>query len=186
MSENAYSRYLTFLFASSLVGLGLHVLDDALVTREPAWYGIGVGEFLLYCAIIYLILPPAGWVLTRRGHTLGLAILFLYALQALYGAGLNHVRHLFGQFQGSQLLPPVLRALGVDYGPYLTGHGFVSVVLNMTGLGVTPPHTHTLASNVVVCFNIAVNITLLICLALAARAARGARGDMKIARDVSC
>ena len=42
-----YLRYITRLFCISLVGLGLHALDDALVTREPDWYGIGVGEFLL-------------------------------------------------------------------------------------------------------------------------------------------
>ncbi len=171
MTENLekYLRYVTILFLVSLIGLGLHVLDDALVTREPDWYNIGIGEFLLYCAIIYLIVPPLGLILTQHGSVVGLVVLFLYALQALYGAGLNHVRHLLGQFQGSQLLPTILKSLGVDYAPYLTGHGFVSVLMNMAGLGVTPPHTHALASNIVVFFNVGVNITLIIYLLLAVR-----------------
>ena len=162
-------RGVTILFVVSLVGLGLHVLDDALVTREPDWYGIGVGEFILYCALLYLIVPPLGLILARRGHRMGLVIVALYALQAFYGAGVNHVRHLLGSFQGSQLLPTILKALGVDYAPLLIGHGFVSVLMNMAGLGVTPPHTHTMLSNLVIFFNIGINITLLIYVALAAR-----------------
>ncbi len=164
-----YRGYFTILFCVSLVGLGLHVLDDALVTREPDWYHISVGEFFVYCAILYLIVPPLGLWLARRGKWIGMAILTLYAFQALYGAGLNHVRHLFGQFQGSQLLPTLFHAAGIDYAPYLIGHGFLSVIMNMAGLGVTPPHTHALASNIVVFFNVGLNLTLLVYLALAAR-----------------
>ena len=156
-----YLRYVTVLFCISLVGLGLHALDDALVTREPDWYNIGVGEFLLYVALIYLIVPPIGLLLARRGKVAGLVILALYAFQAFYGAGLNHVRHLLGSFQGSQLLPTIFRSAGIDYTPYLTGHGFVTVIMNMAGLGVTPPHTHTLASDVVVFFNIGLNLVLM-------------------------
>jgi hypothetical protein len=164
-----YLDSLTVLFCISLVGLALHVLDDALVTREPDWYGIGVGEFLLYCALLYLIVPPLGLVFARRGRLFGLAIVALYAFQALYGAGLNHVRHLLGSFQGSQVLPTLLHALGVDYAPLLTHHGLLSVLLNMAGLGVTPPHTHTLLSDVVVFFNIGLNLGLLCLVLLAAR-----------------
>ena len=164
-----YLRYITILFCISLVGLGLHALDDALVTREPDWYGIGVGEFLLYVALIYLIVPPIGLLLARRGRAIGLVILALYAFQAFYGAGLNHVRHLLGSFQGSQLLPTIFKSVGIDYTPYLTGHGFLTVIMNMAGLGVTPPHTHTLASDVVVFFNIGLNLVLMYYLVLAAR-----------------
>lgn len=166
---NHYLDAITVLFFISLIGLGLHVLDDAFVTREPDWYGISTGEFLLYAALIYLIVPPFGLVLARRGQVLGLVILGLYAFQAFYGAGLNHVRHLFGNFQGSQILPGVLKTMGVDYAPYLTGHGLLSVLMNMAGLGVTPPHTHTLASDGVVFFNIGLNLALLVYLLLAAR-----------------
>ncbi|MCL4395222.1 MAG: hypothetical protein M1482_10545 [Chloroflexi bacterium] len=164
-----YMRYITILFFVSLVGLSLHGLDDALVTREPAWYSIGVGEFLFYLALIYYIVPPLGLLAARRGHIVGLGILALYSLQAFYGAGVNHVRHLFGNFQGSQLLPHIFTALGIDYAPYLTGHGFLSLITNMAGLGVTPPHTHTLASDVVVFFNIGLNLVLMYYLALAGR-----------------
>ena len=165
-----YLRYITILFCVSLVGLGLHVIDDALVTREPDWYGISTSEFFIACAIIYLIVPPIGMWLARRGSFLGLAILLLYAFQAMYGAGLNHIRHLLGQFQGSQLLPTILKSLNVDYAPYLTNHGFLSVLMNMAGLGVTPPHSHTLLSNLVVFFNVGVNAALIAFILLAARA----------------
>ncbi len=177
---NRYVDAITILFVISLVGLGLHVLDDALVTREPDWYGIGVGEFLLYAALLYLIVPPLGLVLARRGHMAGLIILALYTLQAFYGAGLNHVRHLLGSFQGSQVLPAIFKTLGVDYAPYLTGHGFLSVLMNMAGLGVTPPHTHTLASDGVVFFNIGLNLALIIYLFLAARAAWQTRSGKEV------
>ncbi len=165
-----YLRYITVLFPVSLIGLSLHVLDDTFVTREPDWYGVSTSEFLLACALLYLIVPPIGFWLARRGSLLGLAILFLYAVQAMYGAGLNHIRHLFGQFQGSQLLPTILKSLNIDYAPYLTRHGFLSVVMNMAGLGITPPHTHALVSNLVVFFNVGLNATLIVCILLAARA----------------
>lgn len=168
-NSQRYIRYITILFCISVVGLGLHALDDALVTREPDWYNIGAGEFLLYVALIYLIVPPIGLLLARRGNPFGLVILALYAFQAFYGAGVNHVRHLLGNFQGSQLLPTIFKGLGIDYTPYLTGHGLLTVIMNMAGLGVTPPHTHTIASDIVVFFNIGLNIVLMAYLVLAAR-----------------
>ncbi len=171
MSENweKYRRNFTILFFISLVGLGVHALDDAFVTREPDWYAISAAEFLFYVALIYLVVPPIGLWLARRGRLIGLTILALYAFQAFYGAGLNHVRHLSGNFQGSQLLPLILNSLGVNYGAWLKGRGFLPVLMNMAGLGTTPPHSHTLLSNLVVFSNIAINLTLMAYLALAAR-----------------
>lgn len=163
-----YLRNITILFFISLIGLGLHTLDDAFITHEADWYNIGVGEFLLSVALMYLIVPPLGLLLARRGSVIGLVVLALYAFQAFYGAGVNHVRHLLGNFQGSQLLPTIFKALGVNYGPFLTGHGFLSVILNNAGLGVTPPHTHTMASDIVVFFNIGLNLVLMYYIALAA------------------
>lgn len=180
---NRYLAAITILFFISLTGLGLHVLDDALVTREPDWYGVGTGEFLLYAALIYLIVPPLGLVLARRGRMSGFVILGLYAFQAFYGAGLNHVRHLFGNFQGSQVLPTIMKSLGVDYAPFLSGHGLLSVLMNMAGLGVTPPHTHTLASDAVVFFNIGLNLALLVYLFLAARHAWKMRRGSNISQS---
>jgi hypothetical protein len=168
-TQQKYLRYITVLFCISLIGLTLHALDDALVTREPDWYNIGVTEFLFYVALIYLIVPPIGLLLARRGSVLGLIILAFYAFQAFYGAGLNHVRHLFGSFQGSQLLPTIFKSLGIDYAPYLTNHGFVTVIMNMAGLGVTPPHAHTILSDAVMFFNIGLNLALMFYLALATR-----------------
>jgi hypothetical protein len=184
--QTRWKRYITaitILFFISLTGLGLHVLDDALVTREPDWYGVGTGEFLLYAVLIYLIVPPLGLVLARRGRVSGLVILGLYAFQAFYGAGLNHVRHLFGNFQGSQVLPTIMKSLGVDYAPFLSGHGLLSVLMNMAGLGVTPPHTHTLASDAVVFFNIGLNLALLVYLFLAARHAWKMRRGYNISQS---
>ncbi len=164
-----YLRYVTILFVVSLVGLGLHALDDAFLTRENKWYGISVAEFLLYVALVYLIVPPLGLLLTRRGNWIGIVILLGYAFQAFYGGGVNHVRHLFGSFSGSQFLPTLLKTLGVNYEAYLNQKGFVPVLMNMAGLGVTPPHTHTLLSNIIVFFNIGLNLTLMGYLALLAR-----------------
>ncbi|MBI3538172.1 MAG: hypothetical protein HY070_11535 [Chloroflexi bacterium] len=156
-----YLRNITILFGISLIGLAFHALDDALVTREPDWYSIGVAEFLLYVALIYLIVPPIGlWLTRRNANWFGIVILAAYAFQAFYGAGLNHVRHLFGNFSGSQLLPMILNALGVNYQAALNQPGFWPVVMNMAGLGVTPPHTHTFLSNVIVFCNIGINIAL--------------------------
>jgi hypothetical protein len=41
--------------------------------------------------------------------------------------------------------------------------------MNMAGLGITPPHTHTLLSNLIVFFNVGLNATLIVCVILAAR-----------------
>ncbi len=182
-NRQKYLRYITILFFISLIGLTLHALDDALVTREPDWYNISVAEFLFDLALIYLIVPPIGLWLARRGHVIGLVILLAYAFPAFYGAGLNHVRHLFGSFQGSQLLPTIFKALGIDYAPYLTNHGFLTVIMNMAGLGVTPPHGHTILSDAVVFFNIGLNLVLMFYLALAAREWWRARTLRRLSRD---
>jgi hypothetical protein len=163
-----YRRYFTVLFVASLLGLSLHAIDDAYVTREPDWYGISPELFLVVVAVIYLVVPPIGLVLARRGRWLGFVILAGYTFQAMYGAGINHVRHLFGNFSGSQLLPTVLTALKVDYSPYLNMRGVLPLLMNMAGLGVTPPHSHTLLSTLVVFCNIAINLTLFVFLFFAA------------------
>ncbi len=170
MSANweKYRRYITVLFFASLIGLGLHAIDDAYVTREPDWYSLSPELFLVVVALIYLIVPPIGLVLARRGNWLGLVVLAGYAFQALYGAGINHVRHLFGNFSGSQLLPTILTALKIDYTPYLNTRGVLPLLLNMAGLGVTPPHSHTIPSTMIVFCNIAINLTLFVFLFLAA------------------
>ena len=165
-----YRGYITVFFGVSLLGLALHALDDAYVTREPDWYGLAPEQFLLLVAAIYLIVPPIGLVLARRGKWLGFGIVAAYTFQALYGAGINHVRHLFGNFSGSQLLPSILTALKIDYAAYANAKGFVPILMNMAGLGTTPPHTHTTLSNVIVFCNIAINLTLFYYLFLAARA----------------
>ncbi len=170
-----YRRYITVLFGASLVGLGLHAIDDAYVTREPDWYSLSSELFLVVVALIYLIVPPIGLVLARRGKWLGFVILAGYTFQALYGAGINHVRHLFGNFSGSQLLPTLLTTLKIDYAPYLNARGVLPLLMNMAGLGVTPPHSHTVLSSVVVFCNIAINLTLFFYLFLAARELRRQR-----------
>jgi len=164
-----YRRYITILFGVSLVGLAFHAVDDAYVTGEPGWYGVSPVEFLIAVALIYLIVPPIGLWLARRGKWYGLVIVAGYTFQALYGAGINHVRHLYGNFSGSQLLPTILTALKYDYAPLLSTRGILPLLLNMIGLGNTPPHSHTMFSNVIVFCNIAINLTLFYFLFLAAR-----------------
>jgi hypothetical protein len=167
MNKRLSSRYkflvarLTLLFFASFIFLWLHILDDAVITNEPAWYGITIPEFLFYCALVYAIVPPLGIWLARRGSIFGLLIVFVYSLQALYGAGLNHVRHIFGDFRGSQLLPALLNSLGIQITD-IRGHGFGTVLMGMAGLGTTPPHQHILPSTVVAFVNIALSLALLV------------------------
>ena len=157
---------ITLLFGLSFVFLTLHILDDAFVTGEPGWYGIGIGEFLFYLLLIFGIVPPLGLYLARRGNRWGFVILLLYALQALYGAGLNHIRHLMGDFRGSQLLPTLLQWWGIQVGD-TRGHGMLSLLAGMAGLTGVPPHSHTLASTLVVFVSVGVNLVLIGLLALA-------------------
>ncbi len=155
----AVSR-ITILFIVSFVFLWLHILDDAIITNEPSWYGISIPEFLFYCALVYAIVPPLGLWLARRGSIVGLLIVLAYGFQALYGAGVNHVRHIFGDFSGSRLLPSLLGLVGIQISD-IRGHGFGTVLMGMAGLGVTPPHEHILASTVVAFINIALNLALI-------------------------
>lgn len=161
MSFSELSKHITILFGVSFVLLTLHILDDALVVSEASWYGITTAEFLLYLVLICSIVPPLGLWLARRGSTVGMAILLVYALQAFCGAGLNHVRHLLGDFRGSQTLNNLLGASGFAIGN-TKGQGFWSLAAGMLGLnGGVPPHTHNLFSNVVVFLSMVVNVALL-------------------------
>ncbi len=158
-------RRITLLFGASLVFLTLHVVDEAISTGEPAQYGVSIPEFFLYAGLIYLIIPPLGLWLARRGNVVGLVLVTLYGLQAMYGAGLNHVRHMFGDFSGSRLLPGILANLGIHITD-VRGYGFGSVLMGMAGLGQTPPHTHTLLSSLVAFIDIGLNAVLIgFCLA---------------------
>ncbi len=161
MSVSLVTKRITILFGVSFLLLTLHILDDAFVVNEAAWYGITTAEFLLGCVLLYAIVPPFGLWLTRRERVMGYFILLLYALQAFYGAGLNHVRHLLGDFRGSQLLPNLLRGLGIPLAE-TNGQGMISLFAGMLGLnnGV-PPHTHNMFSNVVVFLSVGVNLALI-------------------------
>lgn len=161
MSFSLLSKRITILFGASFLLLTLHILDDAFLVNEAAWYGITTAEFLLGCALLYGIVPPVGLWLARRNLMVGLFILFAYAIQAFYGAGLNHVRHLLGDFRGSQLLPNLLNGLGISVGD-LNGKGMLSLFAGMLGLnGGVPPHTHNMFSNIVVFLSIGVNLVLI-------------------------
>ncbi len=150
---------ITLLFFISLFFLALHVIDDAMNTGEPAQYGVSTLDFIFFAALIYAILPPLGLILARRGHLLGLIVVTLYGFQAMYGAGLNHVRHMFGDFSGSRLLPALLANLGIHVTD-IRGYGFGSVLMGMAGLGQTPPHTHTLISSLIAFIDIGLNLVL--------------------------
>jgi hypothetical protein len=136
-----------------------HVIDDAFV-GEAGWWGVSVPEFIAFNAQLYLILPPLGWALARRNHAAGFMVVLLYALQAFYGGGLNHVRHLMGEFGGSRLLPGLLQAAGIELGD-VRGRGWLTGVLWFFGLGTTPPHSHSAFSNLIVFLAIGVNFTLI-------------------------
>ena len=157
---------ITLLFCISFVFLWLHILDDAIITNEPAWYGITIPEFLFYCAVVYAIVPPLGLWLARRGSVWGLLIVLAYSFQAVYGAGLNHIKHIFGDFSGSRFLPTVLSLFGIQITD-IRGYGFWTVIMGMAGLGVTPPHQHILASTVIAFINIGLNLALIVITALA-------------------
>ena len=161
MSFSILSNRITILFCVSFLLLTLHILDDAFIVNEAAWYGITTTEFLLGCVLLYAIVPPLGLWLTRRGRAFGCFILLFYGFQAFYGAGLNHVRHLLGDFRGSQLLPGLLSGLGVPLGE-TNGQGMLSLFAGMLGLnnGV-PPHTHNMFSDAVVFLSMGVNLVLI-------------------------
>lgn len=156
-----WTNRITILFGVSLFFLMVHLVDDAITTGEPAQYGMTLAEFLFYGALLYLIIPPLGLWLARRGSLLGLIIVTLYAFQAMYGAGLNHVRHMFGDFGGSKLLPVLLANVGITITD-IRGYGLGSMLMGMAGLGQTPPHTHTLFSSLVAFIDIGLNAALLV------------------------
>lgn len=181
MLEKMSSRYtvlvsrITLLFLASFIFLWLHILDDAIITNEPAWYGITILEFLLYCALVYAIVPPLGLWLARRGSVWGLLIVLGYAFQALYGGGVNHIRHIFGDFRGSQLLPALLNAVGIQLTD-IRGYGLGTVLMGMAGLGNTPTHEHILLSTIIAFINIALNLALILFTATALYLRRHMRG----------
>jgi hypothetical protein len=127
---------------------------------------MSIPAFLFYADLIFLIIPPLGLIFARRGYGIGFVVVTLYALQAMYGAGLNHVRHMFGDFSGSQILPALLTALGIHISD-IRGYGFGSVLMSMAGLGQTPPHTHTLQSSLIAFIDVALNAVLVVLTLLA-------------------
>jgi hypothetical protein len=144
----------------SLGFLIIHVLDDALNLGEPRDWGVSIPEFLFIVASLYLIIPPLGAALARRGQVLGFVIVMLYAIQAFYGAGYNHMRHLRGEFGGLGIVGKALMAIGVDC-LNMKGHGFVTGMLAMAGCGVTSPHTHVWWSTAVAAIDMVLNIPLI-------------------------
>jgi hypothetical protein len=155
-----YTRWVPILFIISLFFLGTHVIDDALFLNEPADWGVSVPEFLFIVASIYLIIPPLGAALARRGMLVGFVIVMGYAFQAFYGGGVNHMRHLQGEFGGLGTIARFLTSLGVDC-LNMQGRGFVTGLAAMVGCGVTSPHTHTWWSNTIAATNIILNVPLI-------------------------
>ncbi|MBI5878851.1 MAG: hypothetical protein HZB53_14465 [Chloroflexi bacterium] len=161
-----FQSWVPRLFVISLFFLIIHVLDDALNLGEPRDWGVSVPEFLLIVASLYLILPPFGALLARRGHPLGFLLVMAYGLQAFYGAGLNHLRHLQGEFGGVGLIGRLLTSFGIDC-LAMQGKGFVTGVLAMLGCGVTTPHTHAWWSTAVAAIDTVLNIPLVLLCAAA-------------------
>jgi hypothetical protein len=155
-----YTRWVPILFVISLCFLMIHALDDAYNLGEPRDWGVSTGEFLVIVASMYLIIPPLGAALARRGNVWGFVIVLLYALQAYYGGGINHIRHLSGDFGGTGIIARTLMALGISWGD-IRGHGFVTGIAAMLGLGITSPHSHTWWSTAIAGINVLLNIPLI-------------------------
>ena len=155
-----YTRWVPILFLISLFFLIIHVLDDALNLGEPRDWGVSIPEFLFIVASLYLIIPPLGAALARRGQVFGFVIVMLYAFQAFYGAGFNHMRHLSGEFGGLGIIGKSLMAVGVDC-LNMKGQGFVTGILAMLGCGTTSPHTHTWWSTAVAATDMVLNVPLI-------------------------
>ena len=155
-----YTRWVPILFTISLCFLMIHVLDDAFNLGEPRDWGVSTGEFLVIVASMYLIVPPLGASLARRGSVWGFVIVMLYALQAYYGGGINHMRHLSGDFGGTGIIARTLSSAGITWGD-IRGHGFLTGVAAMLGLGITSPHTHTWWSTGIALINVLLNIPLI-------------------------
>jgi hypothetical protein len=161
-----YTRWVPSLFVVSLCFLCIHVLDDAFNLNEPGDWGVSVPEFLLVVASMYLIIPPLGAAMARRGQPLGFAIVMLYAFQAFYGAGFNHIRHLTGDFGGIGIFGKALMAAGVDC-LNMKGQGYLTGILAMLGCGTTSPHSHAWWSTAVAATDMVLNIPLILLCILA-------------------
>jgi hypothetical protein len=155
-----YTRWVPILFVISLCFLMIHALDDAYNLGEPRDWGVSTGEFLIIVASMYLIIPPLGAALARRGNVWGFVIVLLYALQAYYGGGINHMRHLSGDFGGTGIIARTLMTMGISWGD-IRGHGFVTGIAAMLGLGITSPHSHTWWSTAIAGINVLLNIPLI-------------------------
>ena len=155
-----YTRWVPILFAVSLFFLMTHVLDDAFNLGEPRDWGVSTAEFLVIVASMYLVIPPLGAALARRGSVWGFVIVLLYALQAYYGGGINHMRHLTGDFGGSGIIARTLLTAGISWGD-IRGHGFLTGVAAMLGLGINSPHSHTWWSTDIALINVLLNIPLI-------------------------
>ena len=155
-----YTRWVPILFAVSLFFLMTHVVDDAFNLGEPRDWGVSTAEFLFIVASMYLIIPPLGASLARRGSVWGFVIVLLYALQAYYGGGINHMRHLTGDFGGAGFISRTLTSFGIPWGD-IRGHGFLTGIAAMLGLGITSPHSHTWWSTGIALINVLLNIPLI-------------------------
>lgn len=165
---NRLSKYVTLFFCVSLFFLAIHTVDDAFNLGEAEEWGVTYAEFFFYLATIYLIIPPLGLLLARRFHPIGYVTVGLYALQAMYGGGINHVRHMLGDFGGSRIMPTLLGYVGIHITD-IRGYGFWSGVLEMLGLAKVEPHVHSLPSSLVAFANIGVNAVLVVLCLLALR-----------------
>ncbi len=167
------NKYVTVLFFASLLFLALHAAYDGIVLDEAADWGVSLLQYLLYLAIIYLIVPPLGLFLARRFNPIGWVILGLYALQVMYGAGITDDQPMLG------IMPRLLGSLGVHISG-IQGYGFFSIILEILGFAPSEPPSPTLFSNLVADANIVVNGALILLCVLALRSwwieRRGTRG----------
>src|SRR5574337_338787 len=132
MELNRLIKYITLFFCICIVFLAIHAVDDAFNLGEAEEWGVTYAEFFFYLALIYLIVPPIGLLLARRYNPIGYVIVGLYAFQAMYGGGINHVRHMLGDFSGSRVVSTLLGFFGIHIAD-IRGYGFWSGILEMLG-----------------------------------------------------
>lgn len=148
------NKYLTLVFSISLFFLVLHAAHDAFVLDEAADWGVSYFEYFFYLALVYLTVPILGLFWARRGQVFGYLIVALYALQVMYGAGVTDDRPMIG------LVPRLLGAFGIHIFS-IHGYGFLTIILEILGVGEFEAHAPTLLSTLIQYANIGINAILL-------------------------
>jgi hypothetical protein len=161
----------SLLFWLSFALIVAHVVDDTLIGEPSAW-GLSLAAYWALNISWYLLLPTFGWMLARRGYISGFAIILLFALLALLGAGTDHLRHLTSDFRINSEVTDILGGLGIG-NTDLYARSLLGALYWLLGLATSQPHTHTMFSTMLIVISSGVYIVLGAASLMSMRAFRG-------------